>query len=118
MQELQQEYARRLAEARQALSDARGELPEFAEGFSTPTDWQPSRSAPGTEAFKQDFARWDQLRRGVSGALERVEAVLSAKLNELESRGRLAADADDGAPESYRRQIARYYETITKKDRP
>jgi hypothetical protein len=114
---LQQEFSRRLREAQDTLSEARGDLPDVAQGFSTPEQWEPSRSAPGTEAFKQDFARWDVLRRDVSLALERVEAALAAQLNERSARDRLAADADDRAPEAYRRQIARYYETITKKER-
>ena len=37
-------------------------------------------SAPGTEAFKQDFAKWEELRRQATQALDNVESSLSKKL--------------------------------------
>jgi len=76
----------------------------------------PSRSAPGTEAFKQDFARWDVLKQGVALALERLEATLSSRLRELADRHRLDAGGDDQAPEQYRGQVARYYRSIARKE--
>lgn len=76
----------------------------------------PSRSAPGTEAFKQDFARWDVLKQGVALALERLEATLSDRLRELADRHRLDAGGDDQAPEQYRRQVSRYYRSIARKE--
>jgi hypothetical protein len=76
----------------------------------------PSRSAPGTEAFKQDFARWDILKQGVALALERLEATLSTRLRELADRHRLDAGGDDQAPEQYRREVARYYRSIARKE--
>ena len=36
-------------------------------------------SAPGTEAFKQDFAKWQEMKRQVSAALEQVESTLAKK---------------------------------------
>jgi hypothetical protein len=76
----------------------------------------PSRSAPGTEAFKQDYARWDILKQGVALALERLEATLSTRLRELADRHRLDAGGDDQAPEQYRSQVARYYRSIARKE--
>ena len=43
-------------------------------------------SAPGTEPFKQDFAKWEQLRKQVTLALDRAES-------ELSRRSRLATRA-------------------------
>ena len=34
-------------------------------GGSTPEQHEWSRSAPGNEAFKQDFDRWESLRKDV-----------------------------------------------------
>src|SRR5262245_31165269 len=39
-------------------------------------------SAPGTEAFKQDFAKWQELKRQAAAALEQVESALTKKLQE------------------------------------
>ena len=44
-------------------------------------------SAPGTEGFKQDFARWQELTRQVTLALDDVESSLSKKLQEKASQG-------------------------------
>ncbi len=55
-------------------------------------------SAPGTEAFKQDFAKWDDLRRQATRALEGVESSLSKRLQDKEAKDRLAAGVDDKAP--------------------
>jgi hypothetical protein len=74
-----------------------------------------SASAPGTEAFKQDFAKWDDLRRQLSGALEQAQTTLSKKLQAKESKNRLAAGADDKAPLEYRQQVDEYFKAIAGK---
>ena len=41
--------------------------------MSTPEEHEWSRSAPGTEAWKQDYAKWEALGKDVTQALERDE---------------------------------------------
>jgi hypothetical protein len=72
-------------------------------------------SAPGTEAFKQDFSRWEQLRQQATQALETAETSLSKKLQEKEARDRLAAGADDKAPAAYQSQVDSYFKALAKK---
>jgi hypothetical protein len=72
-------------------------------------------SAPGTEAFKQDFEKWDDLRRQTSRVLENVESALGKKLQEKQSRERLAAGADDKAPAQYQQQVDSYFKAIAGK---
>ena len=69
-------------------------------------------SAPGTEAFKQDFARWEELRRQVSVALEGAEAALAQQLAAAQSRDRLAAGFEDRAPAEYQQQVDSYFKAI------
>jgi len=75
-------------------------------------------SAPGTEAFKQDFARWQELRRQATLALEGAESSLLKRLQESESRDRLAAGADDKAPPQYKEQVDRYFKALAGKKKP
>ena len=73
---------------RQALEDRvdqmRRDDPSFARGagggftFEAPDSM--TLSAPGTEAFKQDFAKWEEMRRQATQALETAESTLSRKL--------------------------------------
>ena len=74
LQQLQQEYARELQDAARMVqgSDAGGA--DRGGRMATPERQEFSRSAPGTEAFKQDFARWDSLRKGIANAMDRYEA--------------------------------------------
>jgi hypothetical protein len=116
---LQREFARRAAEARQlAAGMGRGQTDGGDRGGGTSTEWQPSQSAPGTEAFKQDFARWEALRRDIELSLDRIEASISATLDARDGRQRLAAGERDRAPAPYRRQVGRYFEALTSTDRP
>ena len=69
-------------------------------------------SAPGTEAFKQDFAKWEELRRQATQALENVESSLSKKLQAKQAKDRLAAGADDNAPAGYQKQVDSYFKAI------
>jgi hypothetical protein len=75
------------------------------------------RSAPGTEAFKQDFARWEVLRRRALVALEQVESALAQKLQAKESKDRLAVGVDDRTPPEYQSQVGSYFKAIASKKR-
>jgi len=72
-------------------------------------------SAPGTEAFKQDFARWEDLRRQATQALENAEKTLSKKLQAQQAKDRLAAGADDKPPAEYQTEVDNYFKAIAKK---
>mgnify|MGYP001770183000 CR=1 FL=1 len=104
--------------ARGSLEQLRRDDPEGAQGLPTPEQWFPSRSAPGTEAFKQDYAKWESLKKDVRLAVERLEQSLSAKLDERGRRGRVDAGRDDRAPEPWRAETARYFRAVAEKSRP
>jgi hypothetical protein len=72
-------------------------------------------SAPGTEAFKQDFAKWQELRKQATGALEVAETTLAKRLLEKQSKDRLAAGLDDKAPADYQQQVDSYFKALAGK---
>jgi hypothetical protein len=110
--QLQAEFVRQLQQTEDLLERMRREDPVLSERLAGLDGWTPSRSAPGTEAFKQDFERWDSLRQGVSLALERVEAELATRLDANEARDRLEAGGDTRTPARYRRQVSEYYRSL------
>lgn len=80
----------------------------------TPTadGFNPGRSAPGTEAWKQDFANWDTLKVQLATALERAEKTAAARLRDQQSRDRLNAGATQSVPEQYRRLVEKYFRAL------
>jgi hypothetical protein len=75
-------------------------------------------SAPGTEAFKQDFARWEELKRQATAALEHVESALAQKLRDRTSKDHLATAADDRPPAAYQQQVDSYFKALATKKKP
>jgi hypothetical protein len=75
-------------------------------------------SAPGTEGFKQDFAKWQELNREVTLALDNVESSLTKKLQEKTSKDRLASGGDDRAPVEYQQQVDSYFKALATRKRP
>ncbi len=69
-------------------------------------------SAPGTEAFKQDFSRWSELARQATQALDRASSSLSQALEARQSRDRLASGVDDRAPAGYKQQVDNYFKAL------
>jgi hypothetical protein len=83
---------------------------------STPEEaWSPSRSAPGTQQWKQDFSKWESMRKNVTQALESYEASLTAKLAEQLAAERVHAGYDARTPEAWRKLVADYYEAIARR---
>lgn len=80
--------------------------------------WWRSRSAPGTEGFKQDFAKWESLRKNLLSALERVESDLSDRLRARENSERLNAGRHEAVPEAYREYVDRYYQSLATPRKP
>jgi hypothetical protein len=86
--------------------------------YGTPEGHEFSRSAPGTEAFKQDYARWESLSKNVKDALEDLEASLADRLSDQRARDRVTAGEDDRAPAAYEDAVSRYYRSIARRPTP
>ena len=84
-------------------------------GGATPEQHEFSRSAPGTQAFKQDRSDWESLRRKLDTALEKYEASISDRLAQTESKERFNAGGSDRVPDAYGQLISRYFESLAKK---
>jgi hypothetical protein len=79
--------------------------------------WSPSTSAPGTEAWKQDRTKWEELKKDITLAIERYESSAAARLAERDARQRLDAGSDAPAPEAWRQDVADYFRAIARKPR-
>jgi hypothetical protein len=82
---------------------------------SVPADadtFNPGRSAPGTEAWKQDFAKWDDLKVQISVALERAERTLADRVRGGQAHDRLNTGASQRVPEAYRHLVERYFRSL------
>ena len=109
---LRRDYVARLEESPGLLEELRRENPDLARDLDQwARHWQ-SVSAPGTEAFKQDFGHWDSLRRNLGNALQRFEVERSRELAADAYRDRLSAGPDDLLPERYRRLVDQYYRSL------
>jgi len=106
-----------MRETRELMEQLRREDPTLARGGAgfTFEGQGMSTTAPGTEAFKQDFAKWDDLRRQATEALEIAQSAIAKKLQAKDSKERLAAGADDKAPPEYQKQVDDYFKAIAKK---
>ena len=111
LQQLRQQYAERMREADRLRQELGGER-QNASGGTTPEGQQMVASAPGTEAFKQDFSRWEVLHKDVTLGLERMEASLSKALLERAARDRLKAGGADRAPDEYERAVETYFRSL------
>jgi hypothetical protein len=117
MTRLREESLRQLRETRNLLDDLRRHDPGFSQsgaGFTFEGQGM-ILSAPGTEGFKQDFARWETLKRQATLALEQAESGLSKKLRENDSKSRLAAGVEDRAPAEYQKQVDSYFRALATK---
>ena len=114
---LREEYARQLKETQDLLDEMRREDPNFARGGGgfTFEGQGMTTSAPGTEAFKQDFARWEEMRKQATTALDQAEAALSKKVAAQQAKDRLAAGVDDKAPPEYQKQVDSYFKALAGK---
>ncbi len=112
LQRLQEEYQRELQRARDALARLGQGDPSSGASGSTPEQHEYSRSAPGTEAFKQDRAGWESLRKDLDLALEKYEAAVSDRLAKARAEDRLSAGCSQRVPDRYGRRIAKYFESL------
>jgi hypothetical protein len=109
---LQREVETQLRETQKLAEEMQRQTPGMEKGGTTPEQWQRSLSAPGTEAFKQDFAKWESLRKNLLVALDQTESQLSDKLRARENRERLNAGRHDAVGDSYRALVDRYYQSL------
>ncbi len=118
--QLREEYSRQLQQAREILDQLRRENPAFAQGDAgfTFEDRSMTLSAPGTESFKQDFAKWEQLRKQATLALEQAESEIARHLQAGDARVRLAAGVDDKPPAGYQQQVDSYFKALAWKKKP
>ena len=115
VQRLREEYQRELQRAEDALRRLNGGSATNSLGGATPEQQEFSRSAPGTEAFKQDRSGWESLRKNLDTDLERYEASISDRLSRAKSDDRFSAGGSDRVPDAYSELIARYFESLAKK---
>jgi len=109
---LRREYLGRLEQSRELLDALRRQSPELDRDFEQWARFRQSVSAPGTEAFKQDFEHWDSLRRNLETALQQFEAEAARELAVGEVRDRLSAGLEEPLPERYRRLVDQYYRAL------
>jgi hypothetical protein len=116
---LRDEYNRRLQETRDLLDQVGRDNPEVRNGgIGFTFEGQGMvMSAPGTEPFKQDFAKWEQLRKQVTLALDRAESELSRKLQARDTRDRLATGVEDEPPAAYQQQVDSYFKSLAGRKR-
>ena len=81
-------------------------------------EWWRSFSAPGTEAFKQDYSRWESLKKNLLVALEGVETRVSDELRARENNQRLNAGGHETVSEAYRDLVEKYYRSLAAPRRP
>jgi hypothetical protein len=79
--------------------------------------FNPGRSAPGTEPWKQDFAQWEELKVQLGAALERAETDTAARLRSQQATDRLNAGAAQSVPEQYRRLVEQYYRALAAQEK-
>jgi hypothetical protein len=112
MQQLQQAYNQELQRTRELMDRVQQGRPDSGGRMATPEQHEWSRSAPGTEAFKQDYAAWQSLAGDVAKALERAEANVAGRLSNAAARDRLRAGGSDRIPDAYRLRVSKYFESI------
>jgi hypothetical protein len=111
---LEEESLRQLKEIQAFMNELRREDPSLSRnGVGFTLEGQGLiLSAPGTEAFKQDFARWDALRRQAGVALEQAQSSLSKRLQAQASKDRLPSGVADIAPPAYQTQVEQYFKAL------
>jgi len=118
VERLQRDVDNQLRDAQKLAEEIGKQNPGMAKGGTTPEQWQRSVSAPGTEAFKQDFAKWESLKKNLLVALEQTESQLADQLRARETKERLNAGRHDAVADNYRELVDRYYQSLAAPRRP
>lgn len=109
---LQRDAEEQMKEAQRLAQEMARDSSGKQTGFTTPEQWQPSLSAPGTEAFKQDYSKWEELKKNLLVALDQTESRLSDQLRARENRERLNAGRHDAVADTYKELVDRYYQSL------
>ncbi len=117
VQQLQREANERAQEIERLSGDLRRENPGL-QGPNQEESWWRSVSAPGTEAFKQDFSRWESLKKNLLVSLEDVESKLSGELRAIENKQRFNAGGHETVSEAYRELVDKYYRSLATPRKP
>ncbi|MBA3270817.1 MAG: hypothetical protein H0T71_09910 [Acidobacteria bacterium] len=115
LEQLQRDVNEQMRQAERMAGEIRRE--NSAMGTNDAAWWR-SFSAPGTEGFKQDFARWESLKKNLLVALEDVDSQVSGQLRALENKERLNAGGHDGVSEAYRELVDKYYRSLAAPRKP
>ena len=116
---VREEIARQMRDVRELLNETQRQDARSEGGPGSTFEGQGMvLSAPGTQGFKQDFAKWQELTRQVTLALDEVESSLSQKLHEKASHDRLASGGDERAPAEYQEQVDSYFKALATRKRP
>ncbi|HSL21293.1 MAG TPA: DUF4175 family protein [Vicinamibacterales bacterium] len=114
----QEELRRELQRAEQMMRQLQeGGSQDAGLDGTTPEQHEWSRSAPGLESFKQDFTRWEQLKRDITLALERRDLSLARRLGGHGAQDKVSAGSVEGLPEAYREKVAKYFEALARAGR-
>ena len=107
-----QDAAGELAQHPQLLRALREASPGLVADLERWAQQWRSRSAPGTDRARLDFAHWSSLRRDLVTALQRFERERSQELADRALRDRYAVGPDVAVPERYRRLVDQYYRSL------
>ena len=116
---LRAEIANEMQQVRELLTETERQNPRGTSGPGSTFEGQGMvLSAPGSEGFKQDFSKWQELARAVTLALDEVESSLSKTLREKTSKDRLASGGDERPPAEYQQQVDSYFKALATRKRP
>ena len=119
VEQLREQIAKQLREVRELMNESQRENARSEGGPGSTFEGQGMvTSAPGTQGFKQDFAKWQELTRQVTLALDDIESTASRKLQERTSKDRLASGGDERAPAAYQQQVDSYFKALATRKRP
>ena len=118
IERLQRDAQGRMGEARALAEGLQQANPELRQAPTTPEDWSPSLSAPGTEAFKQDLSSWESLKRQLLAAVDRTERRLTDALRARMLSDRLPAGGASQVADEYRPLVDQYFQTLPTPRRP
>src|SRR6185295_11087907 len=111
---LREESLRQLQDTKNLLEELRRQDPALSRngaGFTFEGQGM-VLSAPGTEAFKQDFEKWELLKRQALVALEQAGTTLAKRVQAAATKDRLAAGANESAPPGYEKQVDAYFKSL------
>jgi hypothetical protein len=111
LEQLQREVNQQMREA-ERLAETMGRESPGLQGPDDDASWWRGVSAPGTEAFKQDFSRWESLKANLLVALESVETKLAGELRALENKERLNVGGHEAVSDAYRDLVDKYYRSL------